>query len=439
MALPPSGLADADRLTAAFVVLAVAAVFIVSTVFFTQIRDRGDHLIYGRHNDSFAPLLVTAGVVAVAATRRTRLAAVALDAAAALIAGLGTWVQVGYEPSELTASLIPLSIPGVAHLIATEPRHPVGLGTLVGGGIVLALAGAVAIRRPLVVVPAAAVWFVVASITTVDGLATSANQVVYRHWRAPEDIRELGVTEAAIDVTTRVYFSLTYQHALPEIRFVPYAGAEGEQPRRPYVLARLDDPELEALGGRVAMIDEGGYYAFFGAEEGLALRVLPGPDHDRLAADGRLLPAGFPTPLPAEARQADLAFRDGEMDGVDGRPTVRLRSGGTTSVAIRGRHAGQGSPWPDRFSFARPGRVRLGSRSIGGGRGPAPLAYPTELPRWIVPGETFTAEAAIRALDSNGRPLPPGRYRIGIDLVQEGYGWFTEPGRKTLELTVVVT
>ena len=63
--------------------LAVAAiVFGASVAFFAQNQFRADHLVYGRHNDSFTPLWVACAVVALSvASRRTGARLVALSIA----------------------------------------------------------------------------------------------------------------------------------------------------------------------------------------------------------------------------------------------------------------------------------------------------------------------------------------------------------------------
>lgn len=54
------------------------------------------------------------------------------------------------------------------------------------------------------------------------------------------------------------------------------------------------------------------------------------------------------------------------------------------------------------------------------------------LPRPVAPGETAQLELPIRA------PLPPGRYRLAVDLVDEGRFWFAELGNERLEREVDV-
>jgi hypothetical protein len=55
----------------------------------------------------------------------------------------------------------------------------------------------------------------------------------------------------------------------------------------------------------------------------------------------------------------------------------------------------------------------------------------TELPR-LAPGERGAVEARVRA------PIPPGRYRLSLDLVAELRAWFSELGGETLEAPVEV-
>jgi hypothetical protein len=54
------------------------------------------------------------------------------------------------------------------------------------------------------------------------------------------------------------------------------------------------------------------------------------------------------------------------------------------------------------------------------------------LPHPVAPGETVELELPIRA------PIPPGRYRLAVDLVDEGRFWFAELGNELLEQDVDV-
>ena len=54
------------------------------------------------------------------------------------------------------------------------------------------------------------------------------------------------------------------------------------------------------------------------------------------------------------------------------------------------------------------------------------------LPRPVAPGERLRCELPVRA------PMPPGRYRLAFDLVDEGRFWFAELGNSRLELELDV-
>jgi hypothetical protein len=54
------------------------------------------------------------------------------------------------------------------------------------------------------------------------------------------------------------------------------------------------------------------------------------------------------------------------------------------------------------------------------------------LPRQVAPGERLPVDCSVRA------PIPPGRYRLAFDLVDEGRYWFVELGNERLELDVEV-
>jgi hypothetical protein len=54
------------------------------------------------------------------------------------------------------------------------------------------------------------------------------------------------------------------------------------------------------------------------------------------------------------------------------------------------------------------------------------------LPELVAPGKRFEALVTVRA------PMPPGRYRLAFDLVDEGRFWFAELGNERLELDLDV-
>lgn len=110
-----------------------------------------------------------------------------------------------------------------------------------------------------------------------------------------------------------------------------------------------------------------------------------------------------------------------------------VRAGATLPVAVTNT-----SPEPIPFRTAAVPGVRLGARittldSAGAGEGPDPV--PGELrgeavDRDLAPGEVLNLKLALPS-------LPPGRYRLLVDLVNEGEKWFAQMGSPPLELVLV--
>lgn len=58
--------------------------------------------------------------------------------------------------------------------------------------------------------------------------------------------------------------------------------------------------------------------------------------------------------------------------------------------------------------------------------------YWKPLQRVVEPGEQIELDMEVRA------PIPPGRYRIAFDLVEEGRWWFAEVGNTPLDIEIIV-
>ena len=205
-------------------------------------------------------------------------------------------------------------------------------------------------------------------------------------------------------------------------------------PRTPFVLASARSPQLAQAGARIAMLDTGGWYPYIGARDGLALWVQPGPEQDRLAARGELLPASFPDRLPEDSQRARLE--------VPASAPVRVRPGGGWTTSVDVEHLGRSSPWPDNDSYDQPGRVQVVGRMIPRDRStraaePLPT-FRAELPAWSGPGERFTVDLPAVAVDGQLRRLPPGSYDLRIGLAQEGFGDFDTAAAEPVDVEVTV-
>ena len=440
--------AEARRAVLGGLLVLGAAVFATSVLFFAQNQFRADHYVYGRHNDSFTPVWIAVAVAYLLGSATARRPLALLGGAAATIAGLGTVLSLTRDPWDLFGIFSPFAVPAIIRYVgssqgSTFPRATalslVALG-VVAGAVVLA-------RRPWTTgargalargaLPTACVglacWFGWFGYAAVQG-TEEFHRFVYDGWTPIATIERLGVDELCVDASAvRARGNLSYPWHLPDVDVRSYDAAAGEEPPCTYTIARLDDEARAAAGDRVATIDEGGLYFAWDAPQGLALWVRPGAEQDRLGELGALLPEGFPTPLPPEARPADVAIVD------DAPEVARVAPGGSVRLQVRVAHTGAGSPWPDAASFAQAGHVRVVASIVAEAEGgPAGARSGGELPAWMLPGDEGLVDVEVLALDELLQPLPPGRYDVELGIGQVGQPWFTGGGadsRFVLEVT----
>lgn len=457
------------RIAAIHLLASVGAIFATSVAFFARNQFRIDHFTYGRHNDTFAPVLVAAGLAALlaplgaAAARRRRwwlplaggalgITSVVLNAtrdplsfesrfspfAAPAIARAAEWQPERAFLWPTVAALVGMAV--VAALVAVRSRTDRGQPDADGAQIVGADAAAPRLARPRAaalagagLVAVAGGWGVWSGLWVVEGTRVFAELNV-EDWDAPDDVRRLGVDHLSIDSSAqRARPVLNYPFALPGLQISMYDGLRPDDPPpSPWVLTDADSAAEQAAGSRIVLLDSNFLASTMGLPEGLALWVRPGAEQDRAAAAGHLLPTGFPTALPDAAASAEIEL----LDAPDG--PVAVASGGRVALRVRVRHTGTESPWPDQASWPLPGHVRLvaliepvdpdgvrGARSGG------------QLGRWMLPGDEVVVAAELIAIDEVLSPLPPGRYRVELALAQEGEAWSIEGGAEaTFELEV---
>jgi hypothetical protein len=100
-----------------------------------------------------------------------------------------------------------------------------------------------------------------------------------------------------------------------------------------------------------------------------------------------------------------------------------LRAGARSTAHVELENAGA-TPWRgERFTVSYHWLDELGNAIVWDG---------LRTPVAAEPGEAARVELAIRA------PIPPGRYRLSIDVVDEGRFWFGELGEQTLDADVDV-
>jgi hypothetical protein len=108
------------------------------------------------------------------------------------------------------------------------------------------------------------------------------------------------------------------------------------------------------------------------------------------------------------------------------RKLPKLRAGALARVEVELENAGTEAWRTDgRFTLSYHWLDELGNAIVWDGRR-------TALPRGAAPGERMAAAVDVRG------PIPPGRYRLAIDLVDEGLAWFGELGSPPLDLAVQV-
>lgn len=430
----PAGEArDAARLAVAFALLAGASVFVASVAFFAQTRFRADHLVYGRHNDTFLPLWLAAATTAIVLGARRRVAVAVAAAAGATVVLYGLLERLE-DPGAFGGVYSPFAVPAIIRFVAHDPPGTWWRATLaatVGAAVIGVVA--VGLRRPRWLVPPLVAWFVWAGGGTVTG-TDQFEDTVYRNWTAPEQIEALGVEGLSIDsrAVKAAFPALAYGWALPDVDVTTFDPVLGEAPDQPFVLARADDATRRDAGDRIAWIDRTGYTPFWGAPEGVAIWVRPGPEADRLDAEGALLPVGSPTALPESARAVELTL-PADVAGA----TIEVAPGERFRFTVEGRHAGSGSPWADIASDDGPARVRVKARveALDAGLGDGATSG-GELDRWVRPGDAFTSDVEVVAVGPMFGELAPGRYRVTLGVGQDEPSWFAPADDATFTLVV---
>ena len=106
-----------------------------------------------------------------------------------------------------------------------------------------------------------------------------------------------------------------------------------------------------------------------------------------------------------------------------GHELPEIRAGALATARVELENAGT-TPWRgERFTVSYHWLDALGNAIIWDG---------LRTPVAAEPGEAATVELAIRG------PIPPGRYRLSIDVVDEGRFWFGELGEATLDSDIDV-
>jgi hypothetical protein len=406
------------RLTVVFLGLVLLGLFVTSAVSFVGTAERVDHLIYGRYNEAWVPLLVAAGVAALLRldpSPRTRL----LGAAAAVTAVLGTALTVGRGLDAFTGEIVwnnVLALRLVHDVVGQRATVPVATVVAVVAVGVLVAAGWSHTMRWIAAAASGLALVVTAAIAV--GPLADFSRVRYDGWELPDQLARVleaaGVDAVALDRDdTGLMAVLGYPFWSPDVTF--------------RFLDRWDlpdDPALVVSSVDGAGLPEGALLVALDARNAQGVWALPGAvGFERLLARGAVLPPGFPVPLDAAARQAAIALLGGSPGLID------MERGGSVELDVSVAHTGTGEAWPSDVEWPMPGVVRVGMRwfDADGRLVQAGAWSPLPSPFW--PGDTAEVDLELRAVDDAGAPLPAGRYTVEVGLFQaEVGGWFVDDG-----------
>lgn len=416
----------AVRWTAAITLAMASAVFVTSVAFFARNHLRDDHLLYGRHNDSFVPIWIATAVALLLASDvpvRTVLRWFAAAGGAVVVIGLAAIALL--DPTAKGGVYLSRAVPALIRLIDGPPEEVLVRGVLWALGALGVMAVLVALtRRPMAAVAVFALWSAWAGVGLVQRAQDRPNRV-YDEWDLPADVARIGVQEASIDVSGRGGATVAiYPFAMPHVHFVPYLPGRNTVPDTSYAFDSLDDPALREEGARLVLVDEGGTFAGQ-TPSAFGLWVRPGPELDRLAAQGWLLPPDGETVLPETAREGRVSVPD----------EVEVEAGGTVEIDVALTHEGTGAPWPDAASIGDEGAVVVAASVRDPDGAVVASDVVADLSSWALPGDSVDVTLALDAHDGSGAPLAAGTYSVTLELTQRGEGWATPLGETALRIT----
>jgi hypothetical protein len=405
-----------------FALMAMAAVFTTSVLAFHDGGKRADHLIYGRYNEAFAPVLIALGAAWLASiTSRRRLLKI-VGILAASTAGAAIMLLVGRGRGRFDDVIAPPNIWALEIHTHADPRFLVDRAT--GWAIAgLALMAILAWRWPRITLGAVATGFFALALASADTL-TDSQRNHYDSWHLVAQLDQLGRPDAiSYDFDETEPFGLwSYQFWLPDVDFQLFRPQRGERPGQDLVIARPHWKLGDELDGRITILD---------SRHNQAVWVLPGSVQTELDRRGRLLPRGFPTALPRAAMRSGLELQTRGS-------SITMNPGDTSSLRVVVTHSGARSPWPAFSDWGLPGLVRLGARWFPEGSDGVVAEQRENLGQTLYPGDSDTVALVIAAADESGQALPGGRYRVEISPVQDGWNWFTDLGDQPLTISVEV-
>ncbi len=395
---------------------------------------RFTYLIYGRYNEAVLVPLLALALASLHPGRRHAGTLKALPAGC--LAGLAIWGLIGllvaFRDRILAHDLYLFNVPALYAPASIVGWSPVKISALAGAlAVLLGLAFAWRWRAGTVL---AGVVFLSCSAISYDRFWQSRS-----HDRTAQRSLVTVIAEAAPAGNVVLYDTAT---AWPNFHFYNYSfflhpyGLQrveiqpGQQPTGELVLT--PEAALDRLLPDARLVSIESIPRLYG-EHQQYLWSLPGRLQQDLTARGWVFPRNCANCLAEGASRSELkasAPRSGPY---------RLSPGGSEPLWLEVTNRGT-SPWPSSAALrSGPGSVQIGltwkNRDSGEQRAEARV----DLPYVLHPGRTAVVRCVLRAVDSAGRPLAPGRYEVTIGLVHIGQYWFRERGDDTLTLAAEVT
>ncbi|HEY0783125.1 MAG TPA: hypothetical protein VGE98_11755, partial [Thermoanaerobaculia bacterium] len=398
-----STLREPRAATAVFLLATAGAVLVAGAVFLLPAW-RTDHFLYGRYNEGvLAPLLLAGFAAVLTWTPRRTLAGLAAGAAAT--AALAEVLHAGLAPAAFASPPNPLNVLGVLAFTGADGLR-LGAVTACAVAATAALALLAAANRRAAVV-AVALAFTLAAVAVETRVLRPFCHTWSELLALPDTLDRLGISgPLAYDAANPEPYGwnayLFWRNDLVLDRFRSDRGDPGDRP--PYELAIASRSwDGGRFGARLV-------YPETGVDQ--ALWVLPGPWQERLAARGLLVPRDPSAPLPDAACRSALRL---EETG-----PLRLAAGAARELTVAVEHRGSGARW---FPAAATSEAAV---------------QIADLPRVLLPGDRVELTLSLAARTANGAPLPRGRYRVRVGLLQEGYGWLDGRGDGAVEIPVEV-
>lgn len=421
---------------AVFIGLVMLATLVSSSLLFNVGRGathEADELIYGRYNELVLAPTIVLGLVGLSRLRSSsRWHLLAWPAGVGLVLAVSaTAVSAGRSAAALHSVLVDVNVLALHPLltflggVALVPLVLCGLAAVTVIVLLARWHGVAAVAVPMVVLCFASASFSANRLSR-DSDGRTSERIIVQTISAIS--ARFGVKPGCIayDLALEHDWNLANdQFFLPDVQFRRFDPSVRQSPCSDYVISERWDLDKQYPGARVVTPEN------FSVTK---LWVMPGPLLTQLENVGMVLPAAFPSALPASACRSSIRV------AAVGPGTAVLPYNGHRDVLLSVTNRGTGAPWPARSGFSSgDGWVRLAVVWVARSNPLVPVGESSaDLPRTLFPGDTADVMLHLVPKALNGGPLPPGNYAVRVGLVQDGFTYFTDHGDQTLDLAVTI-